>query len=150
MSNQLNLDALKQSISFIQALLDDPHPGLSTWREALSNAIEGIRPEQNKRVNDLIFPFFGLSLPPVGVGPFAPSGEYAELTNGPFHLDILASKQEIGDFKEVKLSVTEGYGNLVDIFVSLGLMGNVRARIVSPLTPDGPDMDIHLFNAEIP
>jgi len=147
MSNQPNLDALKQSISFIQSLLDDPHPGLPTWREALNNAIEDIAP---KRVDDNIFPVFGLSLPPIGVGPFSPSGEYADLSNDPFHLDIVTRKQELGDFKELKLSITDGYGNLADVIVGLGVLGTVGIRIASPLDPDGPDMNIKLFNAEIP
>ncbi len=150
MSNQPNLDALKQSISFIQALLEDPHPGLSSWCAALSRAIDNIRPEQNERVDDNIFSVFGLPLPPIGVGPFAPSGEYADLTNGPFQLYIVASKQELSDFKELKLSITDGYGNLADVLVGLGLSGTVGIRIASPLDPDGPDMSIKLFNAEIP
>jgi hypothetical protein len=142
-----NLDAVK----LIQALLDDPHPGLSTWREALSNALDDIVPE---RTDDNIFPVFGLSLPPIGVGPFSPSGEHTDLTNGPFHLDIVASKQELSDFKELKLSITDGYGNLVTIVIGLGLMGNVSARIVLPLEEHGLplplDMNIHLFNVEMP
>ncbi len=147
MSDQPNLEALKQSISFIQSLLADPHPGLSTWREALSNAIEDITP---KRVDDNIFPVFGLSLPPIGVGPFSPSGEYADLSNDPFHLDIVASKQETMDFKELKLSITDGYGNLTDVVVGLGLSGTVELIVTSPLDRDGPDMNINLFNADGP
>lgn len=148
MSEQPNLDTMKQSISFIQALLDDPHPGLSTWREALNNALDSIVPE---RTDDNIFPFFGLvvSRPPIGVGPFSPDGEYADLTNGPFHLDIVASKQEISDFKELKLSITDGLGNLTDVIVGMGLSGTVGVRVVSPLDPDGPDINIKLFDAEI-
>ena len=150
MSNQPNLEALKQTISFIQALLDDPYPGILSWHEALNIALDNLRPEQDERVNDRIFPFFGLSLPPIGVGPFSPSGEYADLTNGPFHLDIVTRKQELGDFKELKLSITDGYGNLADVIVGLGVLGTVGIRIASPLDPDGPDMNIKLFNAEIP
>ena len=147
MSEQPNLKALKQSISFIQSLLDDPHPGLSTWCEALASALDDIAP---KRVDDSIFPVHGLSLPPIGVGPFSPDGEYTDLTNGPFHLDIVAVKEEISDFKEIKLSITDGYGNLADIVIGLGLMGNVRARVSSEEHGITLGMDIHLFNAEIP
>lgn len=147
MSNQSNLEALGQSISFIQSLLDDPHPGLSTWCEALSNALDAL-PTQNKRVDDNIFPFSGLALPPIGVGPFSPSGEIANLTNDAFRLDIMASKQELGDFKELKLSITDGSPLYTDVIVGLGLSGTVRIIIASPLDPDGPDMGIKLFNAD--
>jgi hypothetical protein len=139
------LDALKQSIDFIQSLLNDPHPGLSTWREALSNALDTIVPE---RTDDNIFPVFGLSLPPIGVGPFSPDGEYADLTNNPYHLDIVASKQEIMDFVELKLSITDGFGNLTDVLVGMGRGGTVRIGVASPLNPNGPDMSIKLFDAK--
>lgn len=135
MSNQPNLEALGQSISFIQSLLNDPHPGLSTWCEALSNALDAIFPEQNKQVE---------------VGPFSPNGEYTDLTNGPFRLYIVASKEELYAINELKLSITDGYGNLTDVILGMGLSGTVGIRVVSPLTSDGPDMSIKLFNAEIP
>ena len=97
-----------------------------------------------------------LNLPPVAIGPFSPSGEHVVLTNGPFHLDIVASEQEIVDYVELKLSITDGYGNFSDVIVGLGIMGTVKIRIVSPLNPNerdrnyGPDMDVKLFNAELP
>ena len=91
-----------------------------------------------------------LNLPPVALGPFSPSGEYVDLTNGPFHLDIVASKQEITDDVTLKLSITDGYGNFADIIISLGIMGTVGVRIISPLDPDILDMSIKLFNAKIP
>ena len=92
-----------------------------------------------------------LNLPPVAIGPFSPSGEYVVLTNGPFHLDIVASsKQEIGDYVALKLSITDGYGNLAEIIVGMGIMGTVEVRIASPLDLDGPDMRIKLFSMELP
>jgi len=37
MSNTPNLDYLKEEVRKLHALLDDPHPGLFTWREAYAD-----------------------------------------------------------------------------------------------------------------